>query len=70
MDTYKIVTKELPTPHIADLIAGLTISPLENGNTLMIVPIVDQSALRGLLDHLWDFNTTILVVERIDDEDR
>ncbi len=66
MDTYRIITKELPSHHITDLIAGLTISPLENGNNLLIVPIVDQSALRGLLDYLWDFNTTILVVERID----
>ena len=66
MDTYRIITKELPCHHITDLIAGLTISPLENGNNLLIVPIVDQSALRGLLDYLWDFNTTILVVERID----
>lgn len=66
MDTYRIVVKELPSPHLTDLYTGLTIAPLENGEVEVIVPIVDQSALRGLLDNLWDFNATIVAVERIE----
>ena len=68
MDTYRIVAKEIPCHHITDFVAGLSITPLENGCTQLIASFIDQSALRGLLDHLWDFNATILVVERIKSE--
>ena len=39
-----------------------------NGLTVTILTgeLIDQSALRGLLNHLWDLNLVLLSVERVD----
>ncbi len=68
MDIYRIKVKELPGRHITDWFAGMTITPLENGETMLTTPVVDQAALRGLLNHLWDFNLTVTAMERIENE--
>jgi hypothetical protein len=31
--------------------------------------VVDQAALRGVMNHLWDFNLTIISVSKLDDHD-
>jgi hypothetical protein len=36
----------------------------ENNETLLAVRIVDQPALRGIMDQLWNLNLTILSVEK------
>ena len=38
----------------------------DNNETLIAIYIADQSALRGLLEQFWNFNFTILSVERSD----
>jgi len=38
----------------------------DNTETLIAIYIRDQSALRGLLEQFWNFNFTILSVERSD----
>lgn len=50
----------------ADLFDGMTIEyRRQNGDkTVLTVSIADQAALRGLLNQIWDFNLTILAVER------
>jgi len=68
MNIYRITVKELPSRHIVDWFTGLTTTPLGNGETVLTAPVVDQAALRGLLNHLWDFNLTVLAVERIENE--
>ena len=49
---------------------GLTMtSELERGGkpvTILTGPIADQSALRGILNRIWDLNLIVVSVERLD----
>lgn len=55
------------------------ISPLWNGDikilisekdeTLLLCQLLDQAALRGFLNHLWNLNFTILSVEQVENMD-
>jgi hypothetical protein len=53
----------------SDWLGGVTFSyereNVESPITTLIVPIADQSALRGTLNKLWDLNLTLLSVVRI-----
>jgi hypothetical protein len=62
---YQIRIKGIVNRSIASLIDDLSILPQENNVTLLVGTFIDQPALRGLLDHLWNLNLTILSVERI-----
>lgn len=53
---------------IADWFGDITVIPQENGETLLEGLFVDQPALRGLLDQLWNLNFTIVSFERFDNE--
>ncbi len=53
---------------IADWFGGITVIPQESGETLLEGQFVDQPALRGLLDQLWNLNFTILSFERFENE--
>ncbi len=44
---------------------GMTINNLENGETLITGPIVDQSALHGLLMKIRHLNMTLISVKQI-----
>jgi hypothetical protein len=46
--------------------AGLTITPEDNGDTLLTGPVVDQAALHGLLGRVRDLGLTLLAVERLE----
>lgn len=52
----------------ADWFEGLTLtSQAHNDNiTILTGPVADQAALRGLLNQIWDFNLTLIAVERLD----
>jgi hypothetical protein len=63
--TYQIRIKGIVNRSLASLIDHLSILPQENNETLLVGTFVDQPALRGLLDHLWNLNLTILSVESI-----
>jgi hypothetical protein len=67
-NTYRIKVKETLDHRITDWFGDLTLIPLENGNTLLVGPFTDQSALRGFLDQLWNLNITVLSVERIENQ--
>ena len=67
-NTYRIRVKETLDRHLTDWIGHLTIIPQENGETLLVGSFVDQPALRGFLDQLWNLNITVITVERIDNE--
>jgi len=43
---------------------GLTITTLDNGDTLLSGPVRDQSALHGLLNKIRDMGLTLLCVEQ------
>lgn len=48
-----------------DWFGGLTITREEDGNTLLCGPVVDQSALFGLLRRIRDLGMTLLSVNRL-----
>jgi hypothetical protein len=48
----------------ADWFDGLTIVPQANGETLLIGPVVDQSALHGVLDTIHGLNLPLISVRR------
>jgi len=66
--TYRIRLKGSLDHRIADLFGDFTITLLESGETLLVGQFTDQSALRGLVDQLWNFNITVLSIERIENE--
>ena len=67
-NTYRIRVKETLDQRITDWFSDLTLTTLEDGKTLLVGPFTDQSALRGLLEQLWNLNITVLSVERIENE--
>jgi len=67
-NTYCIRVKETLDQRITDWFSELTLTTLEDGKTLLVGPFNDQSALRGLLEQLWNLNITVLSVERIENE--
>lgn len=65
-DTYRIRVKECLDSQFANWIGNMTIIPDEKGGSILISTFTDQSALRGLLDQLWNLNITVISVERIE----
>lgn len=51
---------------MTDWLGDVTVIPEENGETLLIGEFLDQSALRGFLDQLWNLNFTVVSVDRIE----
>jgi hypothetical protein len=41
---------------------GMTVTPLEDGNTLLTGPVIDQAALHGLLKQIRDLGLPLLSV--------
>ena len=64
-NTYQIKVKENLEASVTDWFGGLTLTPLENGGTLLTGSFPDQAALRGFLDQLWNLNFTVLSVEKV-----
>lgn len=62
--SYQIWLEGQLDPNWADWLGDFTIT-CENGNTCLRGVFIDQAALRGLVDHLWDFNLTLLSLERL-----
>ena len=51
--------------HWTDWFGGMTITPEDNGDTLLTGPVVDQAALHGLLKKVRDLGMTLLSVNRV-----
>jgi hypothetical protein len=67
-DTYRIKVKGTLGHRTMDWFGDLTITLLQNGETMLVGQFTDQSALRGFLDQLWDLNLTVLSVEVVDNQ--
>jgi hypothetical protein len=67
-DTYRIRVKETLDRSFFDWLDNLSLTPQENGETLLVGNFPDQPALRGFLDQLWNLNITVITVERIENE--
>jgi hypothetical protein len=50
----------------ADWFEGMTITPEDNGDTLLTGPVVDQAALHGLLKRVRDLGLPLLAVVRLE----
>jgi hypothetical protein len=65
---YRITIEEKLDASIAQRFSDLIITSYKDGKTILAGPFVDQAALRGLIDYLWNINITILSVDRIENE--
>ena len=67
-NTYHIRLKEALDRSTIDWFGEISITPQENGETLLAGQFADQPALRGFMDQLWNLNFTVLYLERIENE--
>ena len=63
---YEIHVKGHLDDRWADWFDGLTITRVENGETLLAGPVADQAALHGLITKLRDLALPLLSVNRIE----
>ena len=63
---YRIRLKEALTRTIVSMVDDVSIQPQENGETVLEGSFVDQPALRGFLNQLWNLNFTILSIELVE----
>jgi hypothetical protein len=63
---YQIKIKGHLDTQWSDWFDGLTITPEEDGNTLLSGPVVDDAALHGLLKKVRDLGMPLLSVNRLD----
>ena len=59
---YQITVKGHLNPNWADWFEGLTITALDNGETLLTGAVVDQAALHGVLRKVRDVGLPLLSV--------
>ncbi len=53
-------------PYWSETFAGMKLTPMQNGETLLTGAVADQAALHGLLARIRDLNLTLVSVIRID----
>jgi hypothetical protein len=63
---YRIRLKGHLAAHWAEWFDGMTITRLENGETLIEGPVIDQAALHGMLNHIRDLGLPLLAVDRVE----
>jgi len=60
---YYIKVKGSLNPSMVEWFGDITLIPGAGNETVLVGRFADQPALRGLLDHLWNLNLTIISVE-------
>lgn len=63
---YQIRLRGRLGSHWSEKFAGLAIEQLENGDTLLTGPVVDQASLFGLLRTIRDLGLPLISVIRLD----
>ena len=67
-ETYRITIKGHLDSNWSDWFDGLTITMVGNGETILTGPIVDQTALHGVLIKIRDLGPPLLSLTRIEPE--
>ena len=67
---YAILIKDQMTPSLSKLFDGFTVTQTASGETLLTGPVVDQSALHGLLAKIRDLNLTLISVNQIEPKEQ
>ena len=65
IECYQIRVGGLLDSHWSAWFEGLTITSVENGETLIAGPIRDQSALHGVLARIRDLNLPLVAVVQV-----
>ena len=63
---YQIRVEGILDPHWSGWFDGMSVSPQESGDTLLIGAVRDQTALHGILVRIRDLGMLLLSVERLD----
>ncbi len=67
---YHIKVKGQLAPQWSEWFDGMTITPLENGETTISGPVADQPALHALLVKVRDLGLTLVALESIPESRR
>jgi hypothetical protein len=59
---YEILVRGQLDSHWSAWFEGLTVTPLESGETLIAGPVQDQAALHGILAKIRDLDLSLLAV--------
>jgi len=66
---FRITIQEVIDANWAEWFSEMTLSSATGDDqrpvTVLTGPIVDQAALRGILDKLWNLNLTVISVEHV-----
>lgn len=61
---YEIRVEGQLKPFWSEWLEGMTITPLETGESLLAGTLADQAALHGLLNRIRDMNLKLVCVEK------
>jgi hypothetical protein len=61
---YEIRLEGRLDPRWSEWLDGMTITPLESGETQLTGPVADQAALYGLLNCIRDLNLILISIEK------
>jgi hypothetical protein len=67
---FEIHIKGQLNSHWSDWLEGLEVKILENGEMILFGPIVDQSALMGVLNKLSRLNLTLISFNEVKDQEK
>jgi hypothetical protein len=65
-EIYRIRLKGHLADHWTEWFDGLTITHLDNGETMLEGPVIDQAALHGMLNQIRDLGLPLLAVDRVE----
>ena len=66
---YEIHIKEPIDPHWVPWFQGMIISQVENGETVLSGPVLDKSALHGMIAMIGELNLTLVSVIQLESKD-
>ncbi len=65
MDIYEFRLKGHLDDRWSEWFGGLAVQRQEDGTTVLVGPVVDQTALHGVLNRIRDLGLTIISVQRV-----